>query len=148
MGATWRPASFDPAAKHVRLAGLATPSRERYKDAWGITKSWGWASAEVLAINFGASMFNEYVRQANFNQISPRSFWQNLEDGFNFDDNKFKTNQYVHPFNGSTYFNSGRANGLGYWSSCVTALSGAFIWEAAGETRQLSSSEVSSQSCR
>jgi len=32
----------------------------------------------MLGINFGASMFNEYVRDANFNQISPRSFWANL----------------------------------------------------------------------
>ena len=34
----------------------------------------GWATAEMFAINWGASMFNEYVRDANFNQISPRSF--------------------------------------------------------------------------
>ncbi len=141
-GVTWRPISFSPPAKHVGSPDSLLPVENEYKDAWGITKSWGWASAEVLAINFGASMFNEYVRQANFNQISPRSFWQNLEDGFNYDDNKFKTNQYVHPFNGSTYFNSGRANGLDYWSSCVTALSGAFIWEAAGETHSMSYNDM------
>ena len=114
----------------------------QHKDGWGVTRSWGWATAEVLAINFGASMFNEYVRQANFNQISPRSFWANLEEGFNYDDNQFKTNQMIHPFNGSTYYNSGRANGLGYWSSSFCSLLGAFVWEAAGETHPMSYNDM------
>ena len=70
-------------------------------------RSWGWATAEMFLINFGASTFNEYVRNANFNQISPRSFWSNFETGFTYDDNKFKTNQLIHPFNGATYFNAG-----------------------------------------
>ncbi len=134
IGATWRPLSFVP--------GADTQNVPRFKDGWGVTRSWGWASAEVLAINFGASMFNEYVRQANFNQISPRSFWANLEEGFTYDDNKFKTNQMIHPFNGNTYYNSGRANGLGYWSSSVCAVLGAFIWEAAGETHPMSYNDM------
>ena len=48
----------------------------------------------------------------------------------------------IHPFNGSTYYNSGRANGLGYWSSSVCALSGAFIWEAMGETHPMSANDM------
>jgi hypothetical protein len=87
-------------------------------------------------------MFNEYVRQANFNQISPRSFWHNLEDGFYYDDNKFKTNQLVHPFNGSTYYNSSRANGLSFWPSTLYSISGAFIWEAMGETHPMSYNDM------
>ena len=139
VGATWRPISFAPGAETQSAAQAAG-----LKDAWGTTRSWGWATAEVLAINFGASMFNEYVRQANFNQISPRSFWHNIEEGFKYDDNQFKTNQMIHPFNGSTYFNSGRANGLGYWSSSFCALLGAFIWEAAGETHPMSINDMAS----
>jgi hypothetical protein len=144
VGATWRPLSHVP-PEHARTASRDTTPLDppsKHKDAWGVTVSPGWAAAEVLAINFGASMFNEYVRQANFNQISPRSFWSNLEDGFNFDDNKFKTNQYVHPFNGSTYFNSGRANGVNFWGSSVCAIVGAFIWEAMGETHPMSYNDM------
>jgi hypothetical protein len=137
VGATWRPLSFAPGSD-TKDALRA----DENKDAWGVTRSWGWATAEVLAINFGASMFNEYVRQANFNQISPRSFQANLEEGFKYDDNQFKTNQYIHPFNGSTYFNAGRANGLGYWSSSLHSLLGAFIWEAAGETHPMSYNDM------
>jgi hypothetical protein len=143
VGATWRPISFeDPlqAGAPPDTTPLAPESGSR--DAWGTTRSPGWAAAEVLAINFGASMFNEYVRQANFNQISPRSFWSNIEDGFNFDDNKFKTNQLIHPFNGSTYYNSSRSNGLSFWPSTVYALTGAFIWEAMGETHPMSYNDM------
>jgi hypothetical protein len=108
------------------------------RDAWYVKPSWGWAIGEMMAINLGASGFNEYVRNANFNQISPRSWWDNLTGGFHYDDNKFRTNQYIHPFNGSTYYNSGRANGLDFWESSIVGIGGAFFWEAFGETHPMS----------
>jgi hypothetical protein len=143
VGATWRPLSFDPPA-HANATPDTTPlsPESSAKDAWNVTRSTGWAAAEVLAINFGASMFNEYVRNANFNQISPRSFWSNLEEGFHYDDNKFKTNQLIHPFNGSTYYNSSRANGLSFWPSTIYAICGAFMWEVAGETHPMSYNDM------
>jgi hypothetical protein len=103
-------------------------------DAWGVRKSYGWAIGEMLAINLGASAFNEYVRNANFNQISPRSWWKNIEHGLTYDDNQFKTNQFIHPFNGSQYYNSARANGVSYWPSYGVGILGAAVWEYAGET--------------
>jgi len=48
----------------------------------------------------------------------------------------------IHPFNGATYYNSGRANGLGYWSSSFSSLLGAFIWESAGETHPMSYNDM------
>ena len=87
-------------------------------------------------------MFNEYVRDANFNQISPRSFWSNFEEGFTYDDNKFKTNQLIHPFNGSTYYNAARANGIGFWGSSAMAITGAFVWECCGETHPMSFNDM------
>jgi hypothetical protein len=143
VGATWRPISFDdPVRASASPDTTALDPANEHKDAWGVTRSPGWAAGEVLMINFGASMFNEYVRQANFNQISPRSFWANIEEGFTYDDNKFKTNQMIHPFNGSTYYNSGRANGLSFWPSTLFALTGAFIWEAMGETHPMSFNDM------
>ncbi len=111
-------------------------------DAWGIRPSYGWALGEALAINFGASAFNEYVRDANFNQISPRSWWDNLEEGFTYDDNEFATNQFIHPFNGSCYYNAARSNGLGFWSSYGVAMIGAFHWEWMGETHPMSFNDL------
>jgi len=112
------------------------------QDAWGVTRSYGWAIGEALSINFGASAFNEYVRNANFNQISPRSWWSNWKEGFTYDDNKFKTNQYIHPFNGSQYYNASRSNGLGFWPSYAIGLMGAYQWELAGETHPMSFNDI------
>jgi Domain of unknown function (DUF3943) len=112
------------------------------KDAFGVPRSYGWALGEVLAINHVASRRNEYKRNANFNQISPRSFYHNISHGFDYDDNEFRTNQLQHPFNGSTYYNSARANGIGFWTSSAYALGGAFVWECCGETHPMSFNDM------
>jgi hypothetical protein len=150
VGLSWRPFSAtpqEPARKALLVdpatgKPLALPPADASRDAWGVPRSWGWATAEMFAINWGASMFNEYVRDANFNQISPRSFWENLEEGFTYDDNEFKTNQLIHPFNGASYFNAARANGIGFWGSSAMALAGAFIWECCGETHPMSFNDM------
>jgi hypothetical protein len=127
FGVVWRPSDDS----------LDAPA-ERERDAWGVGRNYGWAAAEVLATNLVASGFNEYYRNANFNQISPRSWWHNLNEGFTYDDNEFRTNQLIHPFNGAAYFNGARANGLGYWTSAGYAMAGAFFWECCGETHPIS----------
>jgi hypothetical protein len=150
VGLAWRPFTAtpqDPARKPLLVdpgtgKPLPLPPADKSRDAWGVPRSWGWATAEMFAINWGASMFNEYVRDANFNQISPRSFWANLEEGFTYDDNKFKTNQLIHPFNGATYFNAARANGIDFWGSSAMALAGAFVWECCGETHPMSFNDM------
>jgi hypothetical protein len=146
FGLAWQPFAASPpeppkAAPPVDPASgklLPLPPPDGQRDEWGVRRSWGWATAEMLAINNVASMANEYVRSANFNQISPRSFWHNLKEGWTWDDNEFRTNQLIHPFNGSTYFNSARANGIGFWGSSAMSMVGAFIWECCGETHPMS----------
>jgi hypothetical protein len=86
----------------------------------------------------------ELALEPNFNQISPRSFWHNLKEGFTWDDNEFKTNQLIHPFNGSTYFNAARANGIGFWGSSAMSLAGAFVWECCGKTHPMSFNDMMS----
>jgi hypothetical protein len=113
-----------------------------HRDEWGVAKSYGWSTAEVLAINHVASRRNEYNRNANFNQISPRSWWHNITSGFDYDDNQFRTNQLNHPFNGSTYFNSARANGQGFWVSSAYSVAGAYVWECCGETHPMSFNDM------
>ena len=120
----------------------APPGAPVSRDAWGNPRSWAWAIGQTAAINLGASAINEYIRNANFNQISPRSWWANLEEGFTYDDNDFRTNQYIHPFNGAAYFNAGRSNGISFWPSYALAIGGAFQWELAGETHPMSKNDM------
>ena len=111
-------------------------------DAWGVRQSYGWAIGETFAINLGASAFNEYVRNANFNQISPRSWYANLQEGLTWDDNHFRTNQIIHPFNGACYYNAARANGVSFWPSYAIGIVGAFQWEWMGETHPMSFNDM------
>jgi uncharacterized protein DUF3943 len=136
IGLRWHPDDGYPPGP----AEPGSPDKER--DAWGVAHNYGWAAAEALGINWFSSAFNEYGRNANFNQISPRSWGENLDHGFTFDDNEFRTNQYIHPFNGAAYFNSARSNGLGYWTSSGYALAGAFFWECCGETHPMSLNDM------
>ena len=150
VGLAWQPFSATPRdpGRKAMLVDPATgkplplPPPDGHRDAWGVPRSWGWATAQMFAINWGAAAFNEYVRDANFNQISPRSFWANISGGFTYDDNKFKTNQLIHPFNGSTYFNAARANGIGFWGSSAMSIAGAFVWECCGETHPMSFNDM------
>jgi opacity protein-like surface antigen len=149
LGLAWRPYTPRPLdapqkALLVDTEGkpLPLPPPDADRDAWGVPRSWGWATAEMLAINFGASMVNEFTREANFNQISPRSFWANLDHGFTYDDNKFRTNQLIHPANGAMYYNAARANGRDFWGSSAMAIAGAFIWECCGETHPMSFNDM------
>jgi hypothetical protein len=109
---------------------------------WQARLGHGWAFGEALAINYGAAAMNEYVRNANFNQISPRSWLSNVKEGFTYDDNDFSTNQFIHPFNGSQYYNAARSNGLAYWPSYGVALVGALHSELAGETHPMSFNDL------
>jgi hypothetical protein len=112
------------------------------RDAWGVKRSYGWAVGEVLAINNVAGITAQYVRNVDWSETSPRSWWQNLEHGFEYDPDTFKTNQWTHPFNGAAYYNSSRSNGIGFWPSAGLALGGAFHWECCGEAQAMSFNDM------
>jgi Domain of unknown function (DUF3943) len=78
--------------------------------------------------------------------VSPRTWWHNLERGFDFDDNKFDTNNFYRPWNGALFFSAGRSTGLGFWASSSLALAGSLVWECCGETLQMSTNDVVSTS--
>jgi uncharacterized protein DUF3943 len=112
------------------------------RDAWGVKRSYGWAAGEVLAINNLGSVASQYARSVDWSETSPRSWWANLKNGFAYDSDDFKTNQWIHPFNGAAYFNASRANGVSFWPTTLFTLGGAFEWEMAGETQYMSLNDM------
>jgi hypothetical protein len=57
-GGRTRRTPSDPAKKALLLdpgtgKPLPLPPPDRERDAWGVPRSWGWATAEMFAINFG-----------------------------------------------------------------------------------------------
>ncbi|UCF40300.1 MAG: DUF3943 domain-containing protein, partial [Gemmatimonadota bacterium] len=103
-------------------------------DAWGQRKDFALALGELLAVNGVVWLYNEYPRGANFTQVNPRSWYNNIKGGWTYDDNHFANNQIAHPYHGSLYYNAARANGFNYWVSLPMALLGSGFWECCGET--------------
>jgi hypothetical protein len=124
LGLTWFPNGEEPGKGDE--AGV--------RDAWGVKRSYGWAIGEMLAINNFGSVSAQWMRDVDWSETNPRSWWANIKGGFKYDSDQFSTNQWVHPFNGAAYFNTGRANGVSFWPSAAIALFGAYYWEFGGET--------------
>lgn len=69
-------------------------------------------------------------------RITPKTWWANMEQGWVWDLDDFTVNQIGHPYQGSNYFNAGRANGLGFYESAAMAAFGSATWEYYGETNK------------
>lgn len=137
FGLTWRP----------RVYGSGPPRPGSPEPGpWGVRRSPGIATGELMVTLAFASIFNEYFHDANFVQVSPRAWWRNLERGFEYDQNKFDTNHFYHPWNGALFYSTGRSNGIGFWGSSALALGGSFLWECCGETLTMSVNDLVSTS--
>jgi len=94
------------------------------------------AAGEVFGVNLLVWTFNRYIREGGTNpgfRIGFDSWSENIHNGFEWDDNNFKTNQFAHPYHGSLYYNAARSNGYNYWESMPFAFAGSVMWEYFGE---------------
>jgi hypothetical protein len=71
-------------------------------------------------------------------QVTPATWWINMKRGWNWDLDDFSINQFGHPYQGNSYFTTGRANGLNFWESSALTAFGSGTWEYFGETGQAS----------
>ena len=91
------------------------------------------SAVEVFGINAFVNCFDRFVLKEEFAEISFHSIKRNFEHGFVWDNDKFSTNLFFHPYHGALYFNAARSNGLNFWQSAPFALGGSLMWEFAGE---------------
>jgi hypothetical protein len=92
------------------------------------------AVGNVFLSNFMLYMFNRYVGRFDFSMVSLESIQHNLRSAWVWDQDVFMTNQLGHPYQGSTYFTAGRANGFGFYESMPFAVLGSVMWELFHET--------------
>ena len=71
-------------------------------------------------------------------RITPKTWWANMQQGWVWDLDDFTVNQIGHPYQGSNYFNAGRANGLSFYESAAVTAFGSATWEFFGETNHAS----------
>ncbi|MDR1407170.1 MAG: DUF3943 domain-containing protein [Tannerella sp.] len=87
------------------------------------------AASEIFAVNTGVWAFDRYIVDGHYAYISLHSMKRNLRKGFYWDNDNFQTNLFNHPYHGSIYFNSARANGMSFLQSGLFTLGGSFMWE-------------------
>jgi hypothetical protein len=73
--------------------------------------------------------YNWHVQRWAWANVGTRSWWQNLQSGFAWDDDAFGANQIAHPYHGGLYFNSARTSGYGFWASTSFVAAGSLSWE-------------------
>ena len=89
--------------------------------------------AEVTAVNALVHCVDRFVFHYDFAKVNFRNILNNFKDGLMWDNDKFSTNLFAHPYHGSLYYNSARGNGLSFWQSAPYALGGSLMWEFIGE---------------
>jgi hypothetical protein len=91
------------------------------------------AFGELMIVQAIPSAINQILRNAEWADISPQTWATNLENPWQWDNNKFLNNQFSHPYHGNLYFNAARTNGYNFWESVPWAFGGSLMWEEFGE---------------
>ena len=97
----------------------------------------GMSLLQVTGVNVLYEIGN-LVRGQVTAHITPKSWWENMQQGWVWDLDDFGVNQIGHPYQGNNYFNAGRANGLSFYESAAVTAFGSATWEFFGETNHAS----------
>ena len=87
------------------------------------------ALSEGVLINGVVYLFDRFILNAPYAQVSFNDISNNFKQGFVWDNDIFSTNAFFHPYHGGLYFNSARANGLSFWQSVPYTFAGSLTWE-------------------
>jgi hypothetical protein len=121
-------------AQEVEPLGRAEPNESESTSDASDKKSYVIPAAEIVGFDFALNRFSRrYVDREAFD-VSWSSIRRNLKSGWVVDDDDFKTNQFLHPYQGSVYHTAARSSGLGFWTSAMYTFMGSALWEIAGET--------------
>jgi len=105
---------------------------------WDSEKHFGVAVGELAIVEFIPWAFAKWGRtwedpSKNWANVGFNTWWENLNNGWEYDGDNFLTNYFAHPYHGNLYFNVGRTNGYSFWESTAWAFTGSAAWEYFGE---------------
>jgi hypothetical protein len=126
----------DPRPVHVWKGAAGACGCDRCPPRWGEGrgKSYAIAAADILAYEFALNQFDRHVISYDEYGSNLDSIWENLQGGWTWDTDPFKTNQFLHPYGGAIYHGFARSAGLNFWEAFGYDVAASFIWEIAGET--------------
>jgi hypothetical protein len=92
------------------------------------------AIGEGILSNTLLFLADKYIAQEAWTQVTPDSIRENLTGPWEWDRDKYFTNQFGHPYQGSTYHVAARSNGFGFWEAMSFDAFGSVQWELFCET--------------
>jgi hypothetical protein len=103
--------------------------------AWGKGKSRSFwiPAADIPAFQLLLNRFDHYVEDSASYPSPITNFRTNLHRSWVIDNDKFATNQFLHPYQGSVYQGFARSAGLDFWQASAYTFAGSLLWEEAGE---------------
>lgn len=99
-------------------------------------------TAEIVGFNLGLWAYDRYVQHGDWSYISFKTIRENFRVGFKWDNDKLGTNTFLHPYNGSLYFDAARSNGYNFWQSELFAIAGSGMWEFFMENEYPSTNDI------
>jgi len=93
------------------------------------TASW------IVSMNLVMTLYGRYIMQPDGYgfRVSGETIKNNLQNGFEWDDNSFSANNFRHPYQGAQYHGVARGNGYDFYESSLWSFFGAWEFEYAGE---------------
>lgn len=97
---------------------------------------------QVLGINAFVWSIDKYVFRSDFAQISMGTWKDNIQKGWEWDNDRFGVNFVGHPYSGTLSFNAARSNGYNYFQSFGFSVAGSLMWEYFGENTRPSYNDI------
>jgi Domain of unknown function (DUF3943) len=103
---------------------------------WGVGdgRSFAVPAFEIAGYEFLLNRFDHYAIDDLTYESPITDFRHNVGHKWVVDNDKFSTNQFLHPYQGAMYQAFARSAGLNFWQSAAYTLAGSLLWEEAGET--------------
>jgi len=97
---------------------------------------------EVVGNNVFTWTLDKYILKEDFSNLGIGSWKYNIQQGWEWDSDRFGINFFAHPYSGAMYFNAARSQGYNYWQSIPFAVEGSLMWEYFGETTRPSYNDL------
>jgi len=115
-------------------AFAAPPPQPVLEWGTGDAKSYLVPAYEIPAFEFLLNRFDHYTSDPSTYPSPISNLEDNLHRKWVVDNDKYSTNQFLHPYQGSIYQGLARSAGLDFWEASAYTFMGSLLWEEAGES--------------
>jgi len=127
------PPAIDVSVAQAASAPDATRKPEASSGEFGAYRNHWLPLAEIIAFDFLLNRYNRGFSGSSEYAVTGSSIRRNLRGPWVADNDPFKVNQFLHPYQGSMYHGFARSTGHDFWESLGYTFLGSALWEIAGE---------------